>query len=329
MVNIKNLQVATNFLKDMNNITVTSGKTAYCYLYFDKPAGGSSILDSLPTSSGLSSSKLGDMRRYQGTSAKNYICINATGTKCTSGTDEMYRIIGIVEDGDEAGQIKVIKETKYGDKYMWNTNYQASQCSGTTCSWPNNTLAITLNSTFLQSLPTKVQNVIVARQWYYGDLEYDYANKDAATIYQIETGATNTTYYDMSGSLISNQKWQKTSGTSKIGLMYLHDYYWQSTVTNCHYDASKYSQCKSSWMNLSQNEDTYGWEWTMSRIGRRSSSDTNVYAWYVNSNGFVDHYYLSLLYAVRPVFYLSSDIKIKSGGTGEKTNPYILSSGQF
>ena len=82
-------------------------------------------------------------------------------------------------------------------------------------------------------------------------------------------------------------------------------------------------------MHLAQNGNSSDEEWTMSRVGRSSSSWAYVYAWKVLTNGYVTseqiwHEQMNKVYAVRPVFYLSSDVKIKSGGTGEKTNPYIL-----
>ena len=84
-------------------------------------------------SSGLSEGLIGGMYRYQGTNdvvKNNYICLKEAGqANCTDKSDNMYRIIGITEEGN----IKVMKQTKYTDsdgtdKFAWSTNVTDSQC---------------------------------------------------------------------------------------------------------------------------------------------------------------------------------------------------------
>ena len=74
-------------------------------------------------------------------------------------------------------------------------------------------------------------------------------------------------------------------------------------------------------MHQSNNDTTaYNDEWTLSRSGDYYGS---FIAWYVRSDGSVDHNRVNSPYGVRPVFHLTSDARI-NGGNGEYENPYIL-----
>ncbi len=92
-----------------NEVTITSGNTTYCYLYFDKSVG-LKIIESNPAN--LNENQAG-MFRYQGSKDvvnNNYICFGTSDQNtCTTNPDKyMYRIIGIDEQSYE---LKLIKET--------------------------------------------------------------------------------------------------------------------------------------------------------------------------------------------------------------------------
>ncbi len=138
----------------------------------------------------------------------------------------------------------------------------------------------------------------------------------------IETGQTNSQYYPkkQKGSLETG-KWTKMNKTAKIGLIYLHDYYYQSaTSNNCHYDGGKYEECMTGgWMHMRNQTN----EWTMTRKGRWSSSDNTFYAWCVDWVGSASGGYdLHNTFAVRPVFYLTPDITLVGEGTTK--NPFYI-----
>ncbi len=312
-------------------VIVNTGQTSYCYLYFDKQL---SVNDLRAKSGiGLSDEPVGGMYRYQGSSVDNYICLSGVGSNgCgTSGTnDKLYRIIGITENGN----IKVIKQIKYG-YYAWNTNYTDSTCDSSGCpEWPDSEIYKTLNGeidSFLSKLSGDIKNKIADWEWYYGDIELNYAYKAADQIYDIETGQTETQYYGKTSSskdLVKGQKWKKMDNKAKIGLIYLHDYYYQSTTSNnCYYNSSTYTQCKTGgWMNMSKNDSSSSsneeYEWTMTRVGRENNSSIVFDAWVVRTSG--DVFYSNLLSqrAVRPVFYLKSDVEL--GGTGSRTEPFYI-----
>ncbi len=325
-----------SFDTNTNSITITSNKTAYCYLYFDKVPQTLQALQS-QADSGLSTDLVGGMYRYQGSSVNNYICLKQIGTGgCSDKSNEMYRIIGITPEGN----IKVMKQTKYGNTYVWDSEYstkfiyekQSSFCGTYTCpEWPSSEIYTTLNgssNSFLSTLNSEIQNKIADWEWWYGDIGYDYA-KDLTedNLYQIETGQTHSQYYSKTRTDLDIQtgKWQKMDSKFKIGLIYLHDYYYQSTTSdNCHYKNGKYSECKDGgWMHISKNGGTTSDdEWTMSRIGRDSATGDGFDAWSIRPGGYSYYNYLGFPMAIRPVFYLMSDVKLDGAGT--TTKPFYI-----
>ena len=76
-----------------------------------------------------------------------------------------------------------------------------------------------------------------------------------------------------------------------------------------------------SWLSLTNNDSNIGWEWTMTYFGL--FSDFGEYdAWNVDPRGNVESGYLNIKCAVRPSFYLASDVELE--GEGTKTNPYRI-----
>ena len=116
-----------------------------------------------------------------------------------------------------------------------------------------------------------------------------------------------------------------TNPTAKIGLMYASDYTLSLgaralAITGDTYDNR--ATIRIGWMHPSKNDTTKNTlEWTLSRLGARSS---DFGAWYVYSDGDVRYGDLSILNAVRPVFYLTTDVKITTDGDGSLNNPFIL-----
>ncbi len=324
--------------EDSQQVIVSTGQTSYCYLYFDKQL---SVDDIRKEGSGLSTNPVGGMYRYQGADVNNYICLGSlNNTNCKEKTDEMYRIIGITPEGN----IKVMKQTKYTNNgtntFVWNTKYDEKtstekyKCDDGGCpEWPDSEIYKTLNAdsdSFLSNLSSDIKNKIEDWDWWYGDINYDYANKTADEIYQIETGQVDSQYYPkLKQGAIETGKWAKMNSKAKIGLIYLHDYYYQSTSNICHYDNNTHTQCKDNgWMHISKNDNSFTdneqAEWTMSRIGRAESSSIYFYAWRVTSSGSVGKDSLKNEYSVRPVFYLTSDIEL--GGAGSTTEPFYIAS---
>lgn len=296
------------------SITMVSNKTAYCYLYFDVyvPIAGEWLLESQPAN--LNTELEGGLYRYQGTADavnNNYICFGtADKNTCVSDTDKyMYRIIGI----NESMQLKLIKKEALNSMYYWHNSYIPNS------PWPDSDLYKGLNgiaggnysNVFINNnnysymlKDSNWYNKIADISWKYGDTST--YNTTAINIYNIENGFTNTV-------------------VAKIGLWYMHDYYYGIAGGNNCSDYGSYSRCKSSWIHLSnndpnapvQNYETY--EWTMTR---RNLSQGMYTAWYPNSYGYVEYSIVSVTGPVRPVFYLNADITLSGSGTTD--DPYII-----
>ncbi len=316
-------------------VIVNTGQTTYCYLYFDK-SNAKELIQQLRSTQGLSDAPVGGMYRYQGTNADNYICLKEVGkANCTDKSDEMYRIIGITSEGN----MKVIKQTKYNNtNYKWDTKYSVNSsdsskdyyCTEDDCpTWEQSEIYQTLNDTFYNSLNDNIQKKIEPQRWWYGDIGWDYLGTltTAEEVYEIESGQASTQYYDRNGTLVSTSqeiKWTKTSKKAPIGLMYLHDYYYQSKQGNCQSDKNpQYTNCQTQgWMHMKNNGNSLDDEWIMTRIGRWDKSNNNFGALLVRSSGSVYENSLKTLNAIRPVFYLSSGTEIQGNGTSD--DPFYI-----
>ena len=259
--------------------------------------------------------------RYAGANPNNYICFGSTASTCPN--DNLYRIIGVF-----GNQVKLIKydyansnllgtDGAYYTTYAntsWSTSYykgdQSTSSVGTyywnpsgTNTWSNSTLTTTnLNSTFLNSISSTYRNQIADAIWYVNG--YSTSSATAATWYAAES--TGTTW------------------TGKIGLMYVSDYgfaasnsAWTSNISS--YNSS--SITSNNWMYMGLTE------WTISR----SSSGTD-FVYIVGDSGHLNYVSVRSRYntsAIRPCFYLTSNVTYASGD-GSINNPFrMLTSGHF
>ena len=115
--------------------------------------------------------------------------------------------------------------------------------------------------------------------------------------------------------------WEIVSG--KISLMYVSDYQLSLGATVLDYtnnNSTHYQSMKTGWMHISNNDSgaPSEYEWTSTR----SSDVGNYEAWAVDSDGLVFKPGVFNPVSVRPVFYLTNDVKISGEGTIE--NPYII-----
>ncbi len=111
---------------------------------------------------------------------------------------------------------------------------------------------------------------------------------------------------------------QKSEWNGKVGLITASDYIKATTGKNC--DSinnvnSNYTECsQNNWLYIPNEK----W-WTLTPY-----SDTTIMLWYIGEAGFIDNNSTINSYGVRPVVYLSKDIKLTGNGT--KQNPFILAS---
>ena len=279
--------------------------------------------------------------RFAGADPNNYVCFGSDDTTCP--TENLYRIIGVIDGkvklihaygatttmlGTDEGYVNTYQEawsdslelaqsfykgkedfTKIGS-YKWNKTGTNTWNTSTT-----NTINLNTNYlTYLDSKNIKWKNMIADTTWYVGGMtRANGYQSNAKTAYNYEVGAN---------------KDATTTVTSKIGLMYVSEYYYGATPDywmlpgydeNGHPNENQtawigedYSKAyNNNWMSTGLNE------WTLSRV-----SGGSRYAFDVNGGGDVVWRYVdnSRGFAVRPSFSLSSSIKFTSG-EGTAVNP--------
>ena len=265
----------------------------------------------------------------------------------------MYRIIGITEEG----QMYLLKETflKEGEitGFAWNKTYLLQDCLGDKCEWPNTDIYKRINgisngeqkgyngntNIFVNSSEYEYMtkdgdwyNLIADHNWMYGDTnEYIY-NGDA--MYGIETGKVSTkriwpdeehgqtTCSDDSLCTEKPYTWSKRTDATKIGLMYMHDIDYAYTDGN----PGNKDNIKISWIHFQKDgyNTSKDYEWLIPRFGVYIGRNSPITAWDTSDGGYLGgSNTLRISAGVRPVFYLSSEAKIKDGD-GTKENPYIL-----
>ena len=270
--------------------------------------------------------------RFAGANPNNYVCFGSDDATCPN--ENLYRIIGVIDGkvklihangattdmlGTDEGYVNTYGSsssykgngdlTKIGT-YKWNKTYDNTWSTSTT-----NTINLNTNYlTYLDSKNTKWKNMIADTTWYVGGMTFtNGVESNAKTAYNYELGAN---------------KDATTTVTSKIGLMYVSEYYYGATPD--------YWTLPGVDQNGHPNEDQTAWigedyskaynnnwmstglfEWTISRTSDVSDRAFGVYA--VGAVG-GDGDGTSIGLAVRPSFSLSSSIKFTSG-EGTAVNP--------
>ena len=266
--------------------------------------------------------------RFAGANPNNYVCFGSDDATCP--TENLYRIIGLIDGkiklisadgattdmlGTDGGFYKTAKDAGMPSNYYKGSTdfskiglYYWNQTGTNT--WSTSTTNTTnLNKNFLTYLDgknSKWKNMIADTTWYVGGMTSTNGyNSNAKTAYNYEVGAN---------------KDANTTVTSKIGLMYVSDYYYGANPEywtlpgydeNGTYDSSTntwtgddYSKAYSdNWMS------TGLYEWTSSR----GSDDSNraflvIFGGHVGWTG-VDY----IGFVVHPSFNLTSSVKYESG----------------
>ena len=290
-VSTENLPLLANYIKDLYTSQGSNG------LYYH--------------TSSLANSADDNSYRYAGANPNNYICFGSDLETCPN--DNLYRIIGVFGD-----QVKLIKydyansnllgiEGAYNSANIYTTsNYENYTGNLTTINryhwnkslnntWSQSVLNTTnLNSTFLNSISSTYRNQIADAIWYVNGYS--------------TYSATPATWHDAESI--------GTMWTGKIGLMYVSDYGFAASPSAWTTNIESYNSStiySNNWMYMGINE------WT---ISRSSSSTSGAYS--VNDAGSVRIDAVTMgVFAIRPVFYLNSDVAYISG-TGTESDPFRI-----
>ena len=266
--------------------------------------------------------------RFAGADPNNYVCFGSDEATCP--TENLYRIIGVIDGkvklihaygatttmlGTDGGYAKTYQAafgrlssyykgngdlTKIGT-YKWNKTGDNTWSTSAT----NTTNLNTNYLTYLDGKNAKWKTMIADTTWYVGGMTSTNGYKsNAKTAYDYEVGAN---------------KDATTTVTSKIGLMYINEYYYGAIPS--FWTLPGHSNSKNDYRNAyNDNWMFLGlWEWTISRYSSVSSV-----AFYLPDNGSVAWFSVDRAYVLRPTFNLVSSIKYISG-SGTSENPIRIS----
>ena len=283
--------------------------------------------------------------RYEGANPNNYICLDSNKEGACSSSSLLFRIIGLFDedtssDGTSSSGtkklLKVIDTNNYGGT---DGKYWSGSSSNQSNNWSKSTLKTELNGTYLSTLlatsgvNSKLSSAIVISKWHLGGV-----NETSSSIYYYQKITTENYYkaerspYATSGTLQNLYSGNPEYVFAKVGLMYPSDYGYATvggsttSKANCraqalyNWNSSSYSDCKNNNWVFKTATFIGGCEWFIS-----PSASDSFFASTFYSSGFVNAFYAnSYQFAVRPTFYLDSNILKIVGGTGTSTDPYHI-----
>ncbi len=281
-----------------NKATISTDRTIYCTLKFARKSTVLKLMKQTTSEQYLKTAYEGDeLLRYVGTQSdvtsnkiNNFICFGTENKDiCLADKNTyMYRIIGITTENVNTNLGLVKDQLKIIKATSSNDNQGWSTCY-TCTSWEGSKVLEYLESTFLTGASVTIgdKSIISNPKWYVG-------------------GSTAR-----DGS--SEEKQTLSNNNHKIGLMYQSDY--------INAGPNEYKNL-TNWLFIRNGLSTFSgkdYEWTMSR------GIDNDDVFFVRSEGSLT---TSLPFggsvdAVRPVFYLISEISIS--GEGTESNPFIIS----
>ena len=294
-------------------------------VYTTDGANGLYYHDGIGTYTNASEEAGDNSYRYSGANPNNYVCFGSDAVTCPN--DNLYRIIGLFDDDKDGNyNIKLIKydyattemlgTDGCNDRYQNADYYRGHMDIDTlpTYKWnhlgtsdyygSSNWITSELNNihlneyylNYLYSINSKWVDMIATTTWYLGGLDsYYYTAKE---FYEGERnnagyGSNPTTYSD------------------EIGLMYPSDYGYAASPGNWTTDLHDYGSMSWMFMGLT--------EWTITPYLSYSYTIFNVY----DERGLTFKTYAIYGSAVRPVFYLESNVQLE-GGSGTSSDPYRL-----
>ena len=260
----------------------------------------------------------------------NYICL---GNDCSSEeSDDMYRIIGVTENGE----VKVIKSIPSNDSIVWNNDVESNT------KWPDSDIYRYLNNDFYQTLPIELKEKIVNTIWNYGDIiDTDVSVQNIFTpeelikfdelkdaLWGSEDAQKREKIKEISKleseALVKRENELTDNKDANIGLMNLTDYCSSFEIGDTY-------NCRTSYGYVSFDDDNnidYGVTWLSTKTEWNNGKnyewmqshynwDDYGFVWLMSARGDLNHSKSNETNAVRPVFFLTSDIELSGEGTIE------------
>ncbi len=258
---------------------------------------------------------------------KNFVCFGPNTDEGSCSEDNIYRIIGVFNDqiklikynyadttmlgadGDYSRLITstfwsgVLKNASNVVSYYWNNSNAASS----TNDWSTSRLnTINLNTNYWNYLTADWQNLIAETTWQVGGNTWENIGTQTvkiAYINEVMSPAEATTYQD------------------EIGLMYVSDYMYAVDPTGWTTVGYDFSNASNDYRKVKGNNWLYSGihEWTITP--RNSSENYSLASGFDGNTAYTE---VIAGNAVRPVFYLNSDVEIYEGHAGTQSDPFRI-----
>ena len=323
-----------------------SGADTILNLVSGSPTGSTDVITKSAPEGSLCTNTLA----YDGTSDNNLRYVGADPCNYVSFNDELWRIIGIMNNVDDGmgnldTRIKLIRSELLGN-YSWDTSDSSVNDGWGINDWTQADLMRELNGDYLDTtleantfwysgqnnqktnefdytkgLKAYAQNQISNAKWYLGGQEYD--------LYTM-TPAEEITALKIYGYEKGNKVWGSTEGqscedgycpratswTGKVALIYPSDYGFAVGGNNR-------NTCLIHNLTNYSYDNCYQDDWlnsyTMWTISPFSKNKTSSY----RCSSVLDSGNVISAERVYPVVYLKASVQI-TGGSGSSDNPYIL-----
>ena len=330
-----------------NTVVMMGNNADKCYVYFNiKMPPLSDFIKSLYTNQGennlylhdstLSNGANDNSYRYAGSSetTNNFVCFGYDSTDGTCPTDYLYRIIGVFDNQVKLIKYDYAKSTLLGTDGDYLSTYSGAGMSSSTygTSKGSNTkdeIGVYRRNTINQIMSSNIWsesrlNTINLNTNYLSNIGTGWSKKISTHTWQV---GGNTKYNIVAYVFSTYQNEiatpaEETSYDAKIGLMYVSDYGYAASSNFWATYALEYRTSGLSYSNTSVTNENWMYmglsEWTITR----QSDDSNA-AFYVYHTGYVP---VNASYgdeAIRPVFYLNSNVTYVSGN-GTKNEPFII-----
>ena len=243
---------------------------------------------------------------YDETSDNNLRYIGANPNNYVSFNNELWRIIGVMNNiddgtGKKETRLKIIKDEPYSTGIAWDTDNVND--------WAIASLQEELNTTYLNSFTSPPKEMIGNAVWNLGGSSTS-DDVTASMFYERERGTevysgNSTTWTGAIALIYASDYGYATSGgstTDRNTCLAKELYNWNS-VSDCYYN---------DWLYDSSNP-----QWTLTPNSAGSYFVFHLRSYLSNS------YATDTIIAVSPALYLSSNVRI-SGGDGSESKPFTL-----
>lgn len=252
---------------------------------------------------------------------KNFVCFGPESDEEFCPLENLYRVIGVFDGKAKLIKYDYINTSILGTDGDYNPNASSTFYSGKRFDnnvhywyyWSGNSSNKTWDTTNL--------NLINLNTNYYNYLGNNWQNKIDLTVWIIGGNTTKLIRSSNAKSVFQNEiinPAEMITYQDEIGLMYVSDYMYAASPANWltvgyNTDYNDYRNVISeNWMYMGD------YDWTITH-----SYDNTLDAFYVDNIGSVFSGYADGGHAVRPAFYLKSDVAF-IGGTGTETDPYRI-----